>query len=74
MYKTIVSILHIIGIIVLIGILFIEMTLYSPLPPEQGGMSYFERFSNIWYRSIPFYCLIFSIGSFIFWITKKKKS
>ncbi|MFB4165618.1 hypothetical protein ACE1TI_17920 [Alteribacillus sp. JSM 102045] len=60
-HKQWVWILYIPLILFLVGMFFVEMALYI-LPPEQGGMSYWLRFKNIWDSSISFYV------SFLFYL------
>lgn len=72
-FKLMVSILHIFLILLSIGMFYVEMSIYSVLPPEQGGMSYWVRFKNIWYSSPTFYGIIILFLSFLFWFTKKNK-
>lgn len=45
---------------------FIEVSVYSLLPPEQGGMSFWMEFKNVWYRSIWFYGIILLISLFLY--------
>lgn len=45
---------------------FIEVSVYSLLPPEQGGMSFLMEFKNIWYRSIWFYGILLLISLFLY--------
>ncbi|SES18398.1 hypothetical protein SAMN04487944_12251 [Gracilibacillus ureilyticus] len=71
-FKSIVSIIHIFLILFLVGMFYVEMALYSVLPPEQGGMSYWVRFQNIWYSSPAFYGIIIFFLSFLFWAFKRK--
>lgn len=61
------SLLYITLFLFLIGMFYIEMTLYSVLPPEHGGMSYWEKFKYVWYSSVPFYgiVLLFFFSYFI---------
>jgi len=71
--KLMISISHIFLILLFIGVFLVEMTGYSVLPPEQGGMSYSRRFKAIWYRSFSFYAIIILFVSFLFQVTKKNK-
>ena len=34
---------------------YIEVSLYSTLPPDQGGMSFWIGFKHVWYQSVWFY-------------------
>ena len=46
--------------------LFIEVSVYSLLPPEQGGMSFLMEFKNVWYRSIWFYGIVLLISLLLY--------
>lgn len=43
---------------------YIEVSLYSLLPPEEGGMSFWLELQYVWYRSVWFYAMIVTI---FFW-------
>ena len=38
--------------------LYIEVSTYSVLPPEQGGMSFWMELKYTWHRTIWFYALL----------------
>lgn len=38
--------------------LYIEVSIYSALPPELGGRGFWVEFKNAWYRSIWFYAIV----------------
>jgi len=40
---------------------YIEVSLYSILPPDQGGMSFLMEFKNVWYRSVWFYAMLVNV-------------
>ncbi|GAM16670.1 hypothetical protein [Mesobacillus selenatarsenatis] len=49
-----------------LGLFYIEVSVYSVLPPEQGGMSFRTELKNVWYRSVSFYAMVL-IVSFLFY-------
>ena len=51
--------------------LYIEVSTYSVLPPEQGGMSFWMELKNTWYRSIWFYALLL-LTSFLLYLSASK--
>jgi len=52
--------------------LLIEVSVYSALPFEQGGMGFWAEFKNVWYRSIWFYGVLLLI-SFLFYLKFNRK-
>jgi hypothetical protein len=42
----------------LLGLFYIEVSVYSLLPPEHGGMSFWTELKNVWYRSVWFYAMV----------------
>ena len=51
--------------------LYIEVSTYSVLPPEQSGMSFWMELKNTWYRSIWFYALLL-LTSFLLYLSASK--
>lgn len=47
--------------------LYLEVDMYSVLPHEKGGMSFWMEFKYVWYRSIWFYALLF-FSSFLLYL------
>ena len=43
---------------------YIEVSSYSLLPSDQGGMSFWMEFKNVWYRSLWFYGSLLLLTSF----------
>jgi hypothetical protein len=41
-----------------LGLFYFEVTVYSLLPPDQGGMSFWTELKNVWYRSVSFYAMV----------------
>ena len=66
-------ILYIPLFLLLVIMFYTEMMLYSVLPPEQGGMSYWGRFKNIWYSSVSFYGIVLFVLSFLFYFIFRHK-
>lgn len=58
--------------------LYLEVSMFSLLPHDQGGMSFWLEFKNIWYRSISLYGLVVILSLFIYliikWIKDKKEN
>jgi sterol desaturase/sphingolipid hydroxylase (fatty acid hydroxylase superfamily) len=50
---------------------YIEVSLYSLLPPEEGGMSFWTELKFVWYRSIWFYAILVSSLFFLYIDVKK---
>ena len=46
--------------------LYIEVDMYSILPYDKGGMSFWMEFQHVWYRSISFYALLFFVSFLLF--------
>ena len=44
----------------------VEVSVYSLLPPEQGGMSFWIELKNVWYRSVWFYALLVTISVLLY--------
>lgn len=40
---------------------YIEVSLYSLLPVDQGGMSFLMELENVWYRSAWFYAMLVNV-------------
>jgi len=49
-----------------LGLFYVEVSVYSLLPPVQGGMSFWTELKNVWYRSVSFYAMVL-IASFLFY-------
>jgi hypothetical protein len=49
-----------------LGLFYVEVSVYSVLPPDQGGMSFWTELKNVWYRSVSFYAMVV-IASFLFY-------
>ncbi|KGR76537.1 hypothetical protein CD33_06620 [Ureibacillus sinduriensis BLB-1 = JCM 15800] len=43
----------------------VEISIYSILPPELGGMNIWMEFKQVWYRSVSFYAIILIA---VFWL------
>lgn len=41
-----------------LGMFYVEVSVYSLLPADQGGMSFWKELKNVWYRSISFYAMV----------------
>ena len=53
--------------------LYIEVSLYSVLPYEQGGMSFWMEFKNVWNHSIWFYAILLVTSLLLYLLLKPKK-
>lgn len=51
-------------ILLLLVMFYFEVSLYSLLPPDQGGMSFLMELKNVWYRSVFFYALVSAFIAF----------
>ena len=51
----------------------VEVSVYSLLPPEQGGMSFWIELKNVWYRSVWFYALLVTISVLLYFSFLKKR-
>ncbi|WP_102261069.1 hypothetical protein [Mesobacillus jeotgali] len=49
-----------------LGLFYIEVSVYSVLPPEQGGMSFWTELKNVWYRSVSFYAMVMIVSFFLY--------
>ncbi|MBT2684734.1 hypothetical protein [Bacillus sp. ISL-37] len=58
-----------------LGLFYIEVSVYSLLPPDQGGMSFRTELKNVWYRSVWFYAMVMIASYFLYlrFILKRKK-
>lgn len=58
--------------------LYLEVSMFSLLPHEQGGMSFWIEFKHVWYRSISFYGLVVILSLLFYliikWIKDKKEN
>ncbi len=53
--------------------LYIEVSMYSVLPYEKGGMSFWMEFKNVWNHSIWFYALLLVASSLLYLQLMPKK-
>ncbi|WP_047982838.1 hypothetical protein [Ornithinibacillus californiensis] len=53
---------------------YIEVSLYSLLPSEEGGMSFWMELKFVWYRSIWFYGMIMISTLFLYTNLRKGTS
>jgi hypothetical protein len=51
---------------------YIEVSSYSLLPSDQGGMSFWIEFKNVWYRSLWFYGSLLLLISFLLYLFQSK--
>ncbi|WLR54711.1 hypothetical protein LC048_20240 [Mesobacillus subterraneus] len=49
-----------------LGLFYIEVSVYSVLPPELGGMSFWTELKNVWYRSVSFYAMVMIVSFFLY--------
>jgi hypothetical protein len=56
-----------------LAMFYIEVSLYSLLPPEQGGMSFWLELKNVWHRSVWFYAMLVTILLPLYFSFLKKK-
>jgi hypothetical protein len=60
-------------ILLLLVMFYFEVSLYSLLPPDQGGMSFLMELKNVWYRSVFFYALVSGFIAFsVFFVLRKR--
>jgi hypothetical protein len=50
---------------------YIEVSLYSLLSPEEGGMRFWMELKFVWYRSIWFYAMLVSSLFFLYMNLKR---
>jgi hypothetical protein len=50
-----------------LGLFYVEVSVYSLLPPDQGGMSFWTELKNVWYRSISFYAMVLIASFLVYW-------
>lgn len=57
-----------------LALFYIEVSVYSLLPPDQGGMSFWTELKNVWYRSVSFYAMVMIVSFFLYvrFIHKRK--
>ena len=53
--------------------LYIEVSMYSVLPYEKGGMSFWMEFKNVWNHSIWFYALLLVASTLLYLQLMSKK-
>lgn len=41
-----------------LGVFYVEVSNYSLLPPDQGGMGFWTELKNVWYCSVSFYAMV----------------
>jgi len=52
---------------------YLEVSLYSLLPPHQGGMSFWMELTHVWYRSVWFHAsLSVMILFFVLFFLRKR--
>jgi hypothetical protein len=56
-----------------LGIFFFEVAIYSTLPPDLGGTSFWVVFKNVWYRSVSFYTTLVILFLLLFFSFLKKR-
>jgi sterol desaturase/sphingolipid hydroxylase (fatty acid hydroxylase superfamily) len=49
-----------------LALFYIEVSVYSLLPPDQGGMSFWTELKNVWYRSVSFYAMVMIVCFFLY--------
>lgn len=52
---------------------YIEVSLYSLLPPDQGGMSFLLELKYVWYRSAWFYSMLMIISFLLYFSFLRKR-
>ncbi|MBT2640341.1 hypothetical protein [Bacillus sp. ISL-39] len=50
-----------------LALFYLEVSVYSLLPPDQGGMSFWTELKNVWYCSGSFYAMVL-IAIFLFYL------
>ncbi|MBT2642807.1 hypothetical protein J7I80_11260 [Bacillus sp. ISL-41] len=57
-----------------LGVFYVEVSVYSILPPDQGGMSFWTELKNVWYRSVSFYAMVLIVSlMFYFYLMHKRR-
>lgn len=72
-FKLLVWILFLPSFLFFFVMFYIEVSLYSLLPLDQGGMSFLMELKNVWYRSIWFYAMLIMICFLLYFSFLKKR-
>jgi hypothetical protein len=73
-YQRLIWIIFVPLFLIFLGLFYIEVSVYSLLPPEHGGMSFRTELKNVWYRSVWFYAMVL-LASYLLYLrfTHKRK-
>ncbi|MFJ5624289.1 hypothetical protein ACIQD3_16510 [Peribacillus loiseleuriae] len=72
-FKLLVWILFLPLFLFFLAMFYIEVSLYSLLPSDQGGMSFLMEFKNVWYRSVWFYAMLVIISCLFYFSFLQKR-
>ncbi|MBS8266367.1 hypothetical protein DYI25_18245 [Mesobacillus boroniphilus] len=56
-----------------LALFYIEVSVYSLLPLEQGGMSFYTELKNVWYRSVSLYAILVIVSFFFYLLLIRKR-